>query len=43
MRNLQLHLDRHEPNIYAGFSEIRGLSGHHTCATCQLISAKSGE
>jgi hypothetical protein len=43
MRNLQLHLDRQEANIYAGFSEVRGFSGHHACATCQLISAKTGE
>ena len=43
MRNLQLHPVRHESNIYKGSSEIRGFSDHHTCATCQLISAKTGE
>ena len=34
MRNLQLPPERHEPNIYAGYSEIRGFSGHYTCSIC---------
>jgi hypothetical protein len=43
MRNFEQAANHQEPSIHEGYSPIHGFLGHKPCATCQMISAKTGE